>query len=220
MAPRPNTRARAGPTPSWPTAVAPGCRFLCSPGALADNLGGGLVVAHPKEARLPEPTLTRPLGEADLGNQLGASPVRAARDRSRIGERRLRRLQLPQPHPKLAERRCGVTGTDLPGVFELASLVVADEEGAEVGETGRTILLRHDGRTPRVCLLLHGLTASPPQFAEFGRLLYERGMAQIQRGNCKRAREQLEEALAIFQRLGARHSVKQSEQALATLRQN
>ncbi|GAC1513535.1 MAG: hypothetical protein NVS2B16_18640 [Chloroflexota bacterium] len=55
---------------------------------------------------------------------------------------------------------------------------------------------------------------------EQGRLLYERGMAQIQRGNCKRAREQLEEALAIFQRLGARHSVKQSEQALATLRQN
>jgi pimeloyl-ACP methyl ester carboxylesterase len=55
---------------------------------------------------------------------------------------------------------------------ETSKLVARSDE---VGETGRTILLRHGGRTARVCLLLHGLTASPPQFAEFGRLLYERG---------------------------------------------
>jgi alpha-beta hydrolase superfamily lysophospholipase len=45
----------------------------------------------------------------------------------------------------------------------------------EVGESGRSILLNHGAPTPKVFVLLHGLTASPPQFAEFGRRLYERG---------------------------------------------
>ncbi|MGI8826196.1 MAG: AAA family ATPase [Chloroflexota bacterium] len=58
----------------------------------------------------------------------------------------------------------------------------------------------------------------PYPFAH-GCLLYERGMAQIQRGDCEGARERLEEALALFQRLGARRGVKRTEQALATLRQ-
>jgi len=44
-----------------------------------------------------------------------------------------------------------------------------------VGESGRSILLNHGAPTARVFVLLHGLTASPPQFAEFGRRLYERG---------------------------------------------
>jgi tetratricopeptide (TPR) repeat protein len=52
-----------------------------------------------------------------------------------------------------------------------------------------------------------------------GRILYEGGMAQIQRGDCEGARERLEGALAIFQRLGARPRVERAEQALATLRQ-
>src|SRR6202051_1365182 len=51
--------------------------------------------------------------------------------------------------------------------------VLAGDAG--VGEMGRTILLRHDAPVGRVFVLFHGLTASPPQFAEFGRLLYERG---------------------------------------------
>ncbi len=38
-----------------------------------------------------------------------------------------------------------------------------------------SILLTHRARTPRVFLLLHGLTASPQQFESFGRLLFERG---------------------------------------------
>jgi hypothetical protein len=61
---------------------------VCSSGPLPDDLGGGLVVAQPEKARLPQPTVTRPLGEADLGDQLGAGPVRAARDRSRIESQR------------------------------------------------------------------------------------------------------------------------------------
>lgn len=38
-----------------------------------------------------------------------------------------------------------------------------------------SILLSHGAPTPRAYLLLHGLTASPPQFETFGRLLFERG---------------------------------------------
>lgn len=58
----------------------------------------------------------------------------------------------------------------------------------------------------------------PYPFAH-GCLLYERGMTQIQRGDCEGARERLLQALAIFQRLGARPGIKRTEQALATLRQ-
>lgn len=38
-----------------------------------------------------------------------------------------------------------------------------------------SIVLRHERRTKRAYLLLHGLTASPLQFAEFGRRLFEGG---------------------------------------------
>src|SRR4029079_1169339 len=91
---------------------------------------GGLVVAQPKKARLPQPIITRPLGEADLSDQVGARPVRAARERTRVDERRVRRLQLSQLRAKLAQRRRGVPGADLSGLFELAVLVVADEHRA------------------------------------------------------------------------------------------
>jgi carboxylesterase len=50
---------------------------------------------------------------------------------------------------------------------------MVDEEG--VGESGRSIRLTHGTRAPKVFVLLHGLTAMPPQFAELGRLLHERG---------------------------------------------
>lgn len=44
-----------------------------------------------------------------------------------------------------------------------------------VGDKGRTITLLHGERRPRAVVLLHGLSASPPQFARFARDLYERG---------------------------------------------
>jgi len=46
---------------------------------------------------------------------------------------------------------------------------------AEVGELGRTILLSHGKRTERAAVLLHGMSASPTQFIEVARGLYERG---------------------------------------------
>jgi len=38
-----------------------------------------------------------------------------------------------------------------------------------------SILLQHDAPVRRAYLLLHGLTASPPQFEAFGRILFDRG---------------------------------------------
>jgi alpha-beta hydrolase superfamily lysophospholipase len=38
-----------------------------------------------------------------------------------------------------------------------------------------SILLSHGQRAPKAFVLLHGLTASPEQFASFGRVLFERG---------------------------------------------
>jgi dienelactone hydrolase len=48
-------------------------------------------------------------------------------------------------------------------------------DDALIGEWGHSILLSHGAKTEKVFILLHGLTASPPQFAEFGRRLHERG---------------------------------------------
>ena len=45
----------------------------------------------------------------------------------------------------------------------------------QVGELGRTILLSHGERTKRAVVLLHGMSASPTQFGQFAKLLYERG---------------------------------------------
>ena len=58
--------------------------------------------------------------------------MHAARDRSRVDERRFGRLQLAQPDTELVERRPGVAGADLPGVAEGALLVVTNEQSTEV----------------------------------------------------------------------------------------
>lgn len=44
-----------------------------------------------------------------------------------------------------------------------------------IGELGRTLAFDHGRRTRRTTLLLHGLSASPYQFVDIGRALYERG---------------------------------------------
>src|SRR5579872_877433 len=102
-------------------------------GAFPDDVSRTLVIAEAEEARLAQPGFTRPFGEADLGDELGPCPVCAARDRSRIDEGRLGRLQAPQPNTEVAECRLGVAGPDLPGVTKGALLVVSDEQGTKVG---------------------------------------------------------------------------------------
>jgi alpha-beta hydrolase superfamily lysophospholipase len=44
-----------------------------------------------------------------------------------------------------------------------------------VGDKGRTIAHLHEGKRPRAVVLLHGMTASPAQFARFAADLYARG---------------------------------------------
>jgi esterase/lipase len=49
------------------------------------------------------------------------------------------------------------------------------EEAATCFPKGRSLLLTHGHRTSRAYVLIHGMTNSPHQFEEFGRLLWERG---------------------------------------------
>lgn len=49
------------------------------------------------------------------------------------------------------------------------------EEAAICFPKGRSLLLDHGRRTPCAYVLIHGMTNSPHQFEEFGRLLWERG---------------------------------------------
>src|SRR5205085_10074896 len=84
LAARSARQARRCLLPVVPTRQPRSGRGPCSPGPFPDDLGGGLVVAQPEKARLPQPAVTRPLGEPDLDDQLGASPVRAPRDWARI----------------------------------------------------------------------------------------------------------------------------------------
>lgn len=44
-----------------------------------------------------------------------------------------------------------------------------------VGDKGRTMAYLHGERRPRAIVLLHGMSASPPQFARFASDLYDRG---------------------------------------------
>jgi esterase/lipase len=46
---------------------------------------------------------------------------------------------------------------------------------AYVGDKGRAVALLHEGRRPRAVVLLHGMTASPAQFARFAADLHARG---------------------------------------------
>lgn len=49
------------------------------------------------------------------------------------------------------------------------------DQAAHVGELGRTLVFDHGRRTERATLLLHGLSASPRQFAGIAQALHERG---------------------------------------------
>jgi len=56
---------------------------------------------------------------------------------------------------------------------QVARRQVADDRVVAPG--GRTVLLTHGERTPRVDVLLHGFTDSPSQFAELADSLFQRG---------------------------------------------
>lgn len=55
----------------------------------------------------------------------------------------------------------------------LKRFLLRDHE--RVGDLGRTLVLDHGVRTPRAALLLHGLSATPTQFADLANALHGRG---------------------------------------------
>src|SRR5262245_40433139 len=92
-----------------------------------------LVVAQAEEAGLSEPSVRCPFGESDLRHKVGARPMSPARHGPRVGERRLRDLQLAQPNSEFGEPLGAVARPDLSCITEQISLVVADEQRTEVG---------------------------------------------------------------------------------------
>src|SRR6266545_3807218 len=68
------------------------------------------------------------LGEADLGDQLGAHPVDAAPRQPVVLERRLGACQPVEPRPQVPQHGLAVAGADLAGVAQRTAVVVADQQ--------------------------------------------------------------------------------------------
>ena len=100
--------------------------------ALADDLRGGLVVTQAEEPRMAEAIVPRPLGEADLGDELGGNPGHIAfTDRSGIVERGTVGAQLAHSPGELMERQLVESGPDLPRVPQAVAIEVPDEQRAK-----------------------------------------------------------------------------------------
>lgn len=52
---------------------------------------------------------------------------------------------------------------------------IIEEENAIVNDYGHSILMTHGDKTDTVYVIVHGITNSPHQFEELGRMLYDRG---------------------------------------------
>ena len=74
-----------------------------------------------------------PFGERDLGDEIGAYPVRALRLESarRVHERRVLALPLLELRRELAQRRLVESGADFPRIAKLAVVVHAEQQRPE-----------------------------------------------------------------------------------------
>ena len=100
--------------------------------ALADDLRGGLVLTQAEEPRMAEAIVARPLGEADLGDELWGNPGHIAfTDRSGIVERGAVGAQLAHSPGELMERQLVESGPDLPRVPQAVAIEVPDEQRAK-----------------------------------------------------------------------------------------
>jgi tetratricopeptide (TPR) repeat protein len=83
------------------------------------------------------------------------------------------------------------------------------------------MVLARQGRWDEMgCVLEEAATLAHPMPYPYGeaRVLYEHGRLQAQQGQVLQARERLQEALAIFERLGAQPYVAWTSQALEACR--
>src|SRR4051794_12567568 len=106
---------------------------------LTDHLTWRLVGPHATPGRMAQATVARPLTKANLADQCGLDPVRAARVFAWdcVGKGRILALQGFQILAELAERLLREPGADVSGVQQLALLVrYAEKQRAdEVGTT-------------------------------------------------------------------------------------
>src|SRR4051794_9983257 len=102
--------------------------------ALPDHLARVLVVAQAEEARMAQAPRARPLGERDLGDELGLHPRDPAlADRRGVGERRVVAGERAHPRAQVAQGLAVEAGADLAGVAQRAAVVVAEQQRAELG---------------------------------------------------------------------------------------
>src|SRR5579875_1129150 len=101
-------------------------------GPLPGDLRGWLVRPQALEAGVAELAVLGPLGEGDLGHQLGADPVDAPHPLG-VLEGRAALLQGVEAPAQVGEDGAGEPGADLARVAQASPFVVADEEGAQAG---------------------------------------------------------------------------------------
>src|SRR5262249_22215682 len=124
-----------------------------------------------EEAWLPEPSLRSPLGEPDLRHELRTRPMSPTGDRLRVGERRLSDLERAQPDAQLSEPLGGVARPDLPGIPQPISVVVANEQGADVGRAaGRLVVPADHELLPEDALELQPVLGATTRIRRIGAL--------------------------------------------------
>src|SRR3954454_3875367 len=94
--------------------------------------GGGRRAALPWGATGARAPAARPFGEGHLGHELRARPACVARDGADVHEGRLVLLDGAHELAEPLELAAGEAGAHLAGVAQLAVLVVADEQRAEL----------------------------------------------------------------------------------------
>ncbi len=104
-------------------------------GLLAAHVAGRFVGPHPEIDGLAQQAIARPLGEPDLHYELGLHPVGPLGRFERVGKRARARRVPVQPRGHAVEFLLVESRADAPGPAELAALVVADEQRAEVVAT-------------------------------------------------------------------------------------
>src|ERR1051326_516741 len=188
------------------------------------DLARVLVVAEADETRMAELAVGCPLGEGELGDELGLDPMDAARRGPGSGPG-LERGELPAH----AAQRGGIeAGADLAGVGERSVIVVADEQGAETGALALWIGVADDdefllvdalellpvARAPGYVagVAVIGDDALPVAAAGFGKVAFAVGgaMGGVSEAavECERA---LQELLAVAERNRAEVGVRSEE---------
>src|SRR6185312_6839317 len=96
------------------------------------HLARELVLAQTFEARMPQPSIARPLGEGDLRHELGLEPHRIlALDRRDLLERRSRPFERLELAAETIEIGGVEPGADLAGINELAALEGPEQQRRE-----------------------------------------------------------------------------------------